>query len=131
VKIDRNNWRNITLINTDARKLSRRFLSENDIKSDFDFLIGELAFSVIPEWKKIMKVGVSLLKENGKIGLLDWYREKNDWLTKIVDYLAEAKTNRNTIELAKNLFNDFYVVDKFVFNNVYVGIGKNRKNLSK
>jgi len=130
-RIDRNNWRNITLINTDARKLSRRFLSENDIKSDFDFLIGELAFSVIPEWKKIMKVGVSLLKENGKIGLLDWYREKNDWLTKIVDYLAEAKTNRNTIELAKNLFNDFYVVDKFVFNNVYVGIGKNRKNLSK
>ena len=123
-KIDKNNWKNIKLINTDARKLSHKLLSDNAIKSDFNFLIGELAFSVIPEWENVMKIGTSLLNKNGKIGLLDWYREKNDCLTKIVDYLAEAETNRNTIQFAKSLFKEFYVVDKFILNNVYIGIGK-------
>ncbi len=38
-----------------------------------------------------MKTVASLLKKNGKFGLLDWYRKNNDWLIKTVDYLAEAK----------------------------------------
>ena len=125
-RIDKNNWKNIKLINTDARNLNRKFLMNNAIDSDFDILIGELAFSVIPEWKKIMTTSASLLKQNGKIGLLDWYRRKNDWLTKIVDYLAEAETNRNTVEFAGKLFNEFVVTDKFYFNNVFIGIGENR-----
>ena len=125
-RIDKNNWGNIKLINTDARNLSRKYLMNNAIEPDFDVLIGELAFSVIPEWKNVMRMATSLLKENAKIGLLDWYRKKNDWLTKIVDYLAEAKTNRNTVEFAGKLFNEFAVTDKFFFNNVFIGIGKNR-----
>ena len=71
-----------------------------------------------------MKTATTLLKENAKIGLLDWYRENNDWLTKIVDYLAEAETNRDTIGFAKKLFIEFTVVEKFFFNNVYIAIGK-------
>lgn len=125
-RIDKNNWGNIKLINTDARNLSRKYLMNNAIEPDFDVLIGELAFSVIPEWKKVLTTSTSLLKQNGKIGLLDWYRKKNDWLTKIVDYLAEAETNRNTIEFTEKLFIEFAVTDKFFFNNVFIGIGKNR-----
>jgi len=123
-KINQNNWKNIKLLNIDAKDLSREYLENKKIKPDFDILIGELAFSVIPEWKSIMKTGGSLLKENGKIGLLDWYRKKNDWLTKIVDYLAEAEISRNTIEFAKKTFTNFVVKDKFFYNNVYIGIGK-------
>lgn len=125
-RINKNNWKNIKLINTDARNLSSKYLVNNAIKPDFDILIGELAFSVIPEWKNVMKTGTSLLKENAKIGLLDWYRKKNNWLTVMVDYLAEAETNRNTIEFTENLFTEFVVTDKFFFNNVYIGVGKNR-----
>lgn len=75
-------------------------------------------------WKNIMKTVASLLKKNGKFGLLDWYRKNNDWLIKTVDYLAEAKTNRDTIAFAKEIFNEFNVVNHFLFNNVYVGVGK-------
>jgi ubiquinone/menaquinone biosynthesis C-methylase UbiE len=125
-RIDKNNWKNIKLINVDVENLSRKYLMNIHIQSDFDILIGELAFSVIPQWKNVMKTSASLLKENGKIGLLDWYRKNNDWLTKIVDYLAKAETNRNTIEFAQKLFVEFSVTDKFFFNNIYVGIGKKK-----
>ena len=126
-RIKKNNWKNIKLINADARDLNRKFLLDKDINADFDILIGELAFSVIPDWKKVMKTSASLLKENAKIGLLDWYREKNDWLTRIVDYLAEAETNRNTIKYAEKIFSEFSVKDKFFFNNVYIGTGEKYK----
>ncbi len=122
-RINKNNWDNIKLINIDARNLSSKYLLNNDVKSDFDILIGELAFSVIPDWKNVMKTATSLLRKNARIGLLDWYRRRNDWLTRVVDYLAEAETNRNTIGFAKDIFAEFTVMDKFLFNNVYVGIG--------
>lgn len=128
-RIKKNNWKNIKLINIDARDLSQEYLVSNGIKFDFDIIIGELAFSVIPDWQNVMKTTNSLLKKDGKIGLLDWYREKNDWLTKFVDFLAEAETNRNTIEFAEKIFANFSIVKKFIFNNVYVGIGyKMNKN---
>ncbi len=113
-------------MNIDVRDLNSKSLFDNNIKTDFDILIGELAFSVIPDWKNVMKKGTSLLKKNARIGLLDWYRKKNDCLTKIVDFLAEAETNRNTIEYAKKTFSEFSIKDKFLFNNVYVGIGKKK-----
>jgi len=55
--------------------------------------------------------------------------KKNDWLTKFVDFLAEAETNRNTIEFAEKIFANFSIVKKFIFNNVYVELGyKTNKN---
>ncbi len=128
-RIKKNNWKNIKLINIDARDLSQEYLVNNGIKFDFDIIIGELAFSVIPDWKNVLNTANLLLKKDGKIGLLDWYREKNDWLTKFVDFLAEAETNRNTIEFAEKIFANFSIVKKLIFNNVYVGIGyKMNKN---
>ncbi len=123
-RIKRNNWENIKLINIDVRDLRGEYLQANNINPDFDVIVGELAFSVIPDWENVMKKAVSLLKVGGKMGVLDWYREKKDWLTKIVDYLAEAETNRNIIEFAKKIFDEFTVEAKFIFNNVFVGIGK-------
>ncbi len=71
-----------------------------------------------------MGTAFSLLKNDGQIGLLDWYRREYDWLTKLVNYLAEAETNRDTITVAKRIFSKFTVVKKFIFDNVYVGIGR-------
>ena len=121
-RIDKNNWNNITLINLDVRELNSEYLLNRNIASYFDILIAELAFSVIPDWKNVMKRLASLIKRNGRIGLLDWYRNKKDWLTRIVDYLAKAETSRDTIGFAEKIFAKFTVIDKFLFNNVYVGI---------
>ncbi len=126
-KIKKHNWPNIRLINMDARDLNSEYLLEKNIKPSFDVILAELAFSVIPDWEKVMKSSASLLSENGEFGLLDWYRSKNNWLTKLVDYLAKAETTRDTISLAREIFTEFTVIKKFLFNNVYVAIGKRQK----
>ena len=125
-RIAKNKWKNIILLNADARDIDKRYFENAGINTDFDIVIAELAFTVIPEWKKVMNVMNSLMKENGKIGILDWYREKNDWLTKIVDFLAKAETNRNIIEYASKLFDDFTVTGTFLFGNVFTATGKKK-----
>lgn len=122
-RIKKNGWKNIKLIQEDARKIDADYLRGENIEVDFDFVIGELAFSVIPEWKKVMKTSISLLNDNGKIGLLDWYRKNNDIITKIVDYLAEAETTRNTIEFARASTKEFRIIKQYFFKSVYIGVG--------
>jgi len=121
--VDANNFGNVKLLNMDARDLNIENLSKNNIISDFDIIIGELAFSVIPNWQTVMENSYLLLKENGKIGLLDWYREKNDFLTRIINFLAEADITRDTARAAEKIFTKFSVIERFIFNNVYIGIG--------
>jgi len=129
-RINKHHWKNIQLLQMDARDLSRKYLLNKNIDQDFDILIGELAFSVIPDWENVMKTSALLLKDEGRTGLMDWYRNQNDWLTKTVDFLAKAETGRNTMAYAQEIFDDFTVTDKFWFGNVYVGVGS-RKNTQK
>lgn len=119
-RVKKNKWNNIKLIQKDAREINNDFLKKENINSNFDAIIGELAFSVIPEWENVMNSSISMLKKNGKLGLLDWYRKKNDLLTKTIDYFAEAETTRNTIDYAKNLLGNIEVKDRYFFNNIYV-----------
>lgn len=121
-KIIKNNWTNINLIKLDAREFNKEFFEEQKIKTNFDIVLGELAFSVIPNWKKVMNISVSLLNKNGKIGLLDWYRKNNDILIRIIDFLAEAETTRNTIDYANKIMK-IYKIEHFFFKSVYVAIG--------
>ncbi len=118
-----NHWKNIQFIQMDARELSKGYFDEKGIHSQFEVVLGELAFSVIPEWKEIMKNSVTLLKNGGKLGLLDWYRPKNDVITKIVNYFANAETTRDTESYAKSLVTEYKPIDKFFFQSVYIGKG--------
>jgi len=121
--LQKNQWKNIQLIQMDARELSKEYFNKKGIHSQFDIVLGELAFSVIPEWKEIMKNSVALLKSGGRIGLLDWYRPKHDVLTKIINYFANAETTRETESYAKSLVSEYKPIYKFFFQNVYVSKG--------
>ncbi len=125
-RIDKNEWSNIKLIEADAREINKKFFQRNNIQCNFDFVIGELAFSVIPEWKKVMKTSISLLNETGKIGLLDWFRPEKDLLTKITNLLAEAETTRNTIDYAEHLTANFKIIKKYFFKSIYVAVGNKK-----
>ena len=122
-KVRNNHWENIQLIQMDARELSKEYFIEKGIQDQFEVVLGELAFSVIPEWEKIMKNSVALLKNGGKIGLLDWYRPKNDVMTKMVNYFANSEITRDTESYAKSLVAEYKPIYKFFFQSVYVGKG--------
>ncbi len=123
-RIDKHKWQNIRLIHADARQINKAFFEKLGIKTDFDIVIGELAFSVIPDWKKVMKTSISLLKHTGKIGLLDWQRTKNDILTKIVNGIAQAETTRQTTVYAQSLLKKFNVNSYFFFKSIYIATGE-------
>ena len=121
-RILKNKWKNIKLIHKDIRDINEGFLKKESIRSNFDVIIGELAFSVIPDWKNVMDTSISMLKKGGKIGLLDWYRQKNDLITKIVDYLAEAKTTRKTLNYAEKIFENVEIKGKYFLKNIYIAV---------
>ncbi len=122
--IGRNGWDNIRLLQMDARDLSAGYLDSKGIAPGFDIVIGELAFSVIPDWEKVMRTACSLLRKGARFGLLDWHRGRHDWLTKAVNLLADARIERDTAGAAKRLCGDFAVVGKFLSGNIYIGIGR-------
>jgi len=122
-RIQKHHWENIKLIKADVRELSPEFLNRKGIKTDFDIILGELAFSVIPDWKKVMKTSVILLNKTGKLGILDWYRPHKDLLTRIVNGLAQANTNRNTPEYAAQLTKHFEIIKTYFFKSVYIATG--------
>jgi len=123
-RIVKNNWKNIILIHKDVRKLNVEFFENENININFDIVLGELAFSVIPDWKKVINTSRTLLKEHGKIGLLDWHREQNDLITKTVDYFAESEIRRETLNYTATLFEKFEIKEKYFFDNIYVAIGE-------
>lgn len=94
-KIWKQRWTNIHLINDDARNLSveliKNHLGETIV---IDHAIGELAFSVIPDWRSVMKSALELIKENGKFGILDGYRSKKDWANAALNALPQSDISR-------------------------------------
>jgi len=65
---------------------------------EFDKVIGELAFSVIPDWEKVVDKSIELLKEDGKIGVLDGYRNQKDWFSRLLNFFPKSDVSRNISE---------------------------------
>lgn len=126
-QIVKNGWTNIRLFHMDASELSKEALEKRGIESDFDVVLGELAFTVIPQWKGVMEAGVTQLKQGGRLGLLDWYRTKRDLITIVVNYFAEAETTRKTLEFASELTMNSSTVSLSFFDSVFVWTGVKRQ----
>ncbi len=124
-RIEKHGWKNITLLKADARNISREFFEQRHIKTNFDVVLGELAFTVIPEWKKVMRNSVELLHENGKLGILDWYRPKNDLLGRLVNFFAHSDLTRNVAGYAGKL-TDFRIIKTYFFGNIFIGAGRKK-----
>ncbi len=93
--IEKNNWKNITLFQADARELTPDFVSQK-IKSEpcFDRIICVLGLSVIPDWEVVLDRMFDLLKDDGKIVIVDVFAEKRDFNTWLVEKIAKADLNR-------------------------------------
>lgn len=104
-----NNWTNIDLINANA-ELINNDLIENQIgeKLEFDYVVAELAFSVIPNWKMSIRKSIELLKKNGKIGVLDGFREQNDLINRILNFLPKSDISRNISEHINELTENYW-----------------------
>lgn len=124
-KIDKNAWTNIRLIHEDARNLSPQFITDQlQDKRPFDHVIGELSFSVMPDWKYIMRRAIDLLKAEGRLGVLDGYRAKRDILNGILNTLPRSDISRPISQYAQSLTKN-YTSETFGFTQIiFVGVGQ-------
>ncbi len=94
-RVKKNQWSNVHLFRADARLLSNRTISQHttDIVS-LDRIICVLGLSVIHDWECVMDNLLGLLKEGGKIVIVDVYAETRDVNTWLVEKVARADLNR-------------------------------------
>ena len=121
-KIRRHNWKNIALIQADASKMDKNLFRLHGVPEEYDVVIGELAFSVIPQWKEALSRAVDVLKSGGRLGLLDWYCPRKNLIAKIVDFLACSDCTRPVVTEARKLLGNLQIVRRYFGGYVYVAI---------
>ncbi len=133
INIDKNNWKNITLFQADARELTPSYLKTQTIKDlRFDRIICALGLSVIPDWEQVLDKMLELLKENGKIVIVDVFAEKRNFNTWLVEKFARADLNRKiwqTLETKTSNFHYEYlpVKESKVGGKLFVAAGVKNK----
>lgn len=96
------------MFQADARKLTPDFIKKQINKEQlFDRIICVLGLSVIPDWNNVLDKLLLLLKENGKIVIVDVFAEKRDFNTWLVEKLARADLNRKIWQTLKEKTNNF------------------------
>lgn len=127
--IDKNNWTNINLFQADARELTPDYIQKKTNKDlTFDRIICVLGLSVIPNWENVLDKMLALLKENGKIVIVDVFAEKRDFNTWLVEKFARADLNRKiwqTLEKKTRNFHHEYlpVKERKVGGKLFVAVG--------
>ncbi len=134
--IKKNDWNDIALFQADARELTPDFI-KTKINKDlrFDRIICVLGLSVIPDWENVLNKMLDILKENGRIVIVDVFAEKRNYNTWLVEKFARADLNRKiwqTLEIKTDEFSHEYlpVKENKVGGKLFVASGL-KKNTSK
>lgn len=128
--IEKNNWESIHLFQADARELSPSFVNQKINKElGFDRVICALGLSVIPEWEDVLDKMLTLLKESGRIVIVDVFAEKRSLNTWLVEKFARADLNRKIWQTLEKKTNDFHheylpVKESKVGGKLFVATGK-------
>ncbi len=130
--IEKNNWTNITLFQADARDLTPEFIKKQNIRhQDFDRIICVLGLSVIPDWNEVLDKLLSLLKDGGKIVVVDVFAEKRNFNTWLVEKVARADLDRKIWQTLKEKTDNFEyeylpVKERKVGGKLFAAVGHKR-----
>lgn len=70
-KIDRAGWRHVTLVETDARMITRELLEIQSV----DAVLSMLGMTVIPDWESVFERTYDLLRPGGRYVIMDLFLE--------------------------------------------------------
>ena len=95
-------WRNVHLLQLDARKLTRNYLDAITGHSTvIDSIICTLGFSVFPDWQAVFERSFDLLERSGSYCVMDIFNDKVTFRTQIVSILANSDNSRRVWEPLK------------------------------
>ncbi|MDB2438939.1 methyltransferase domain-containing protein [Hellea sp.] len=130
-KISKHGWQNVHLLHADARELSAELLKDH-LGQDMtiDHAVGELSFSVMPDWRLVMENALGLIKDGGKFGVLDGYRAKKDWINSALNFLPQSNISRPISDYLCELTQECRVQTFGRYKIIFVAIGTKAQNLS-
>lgn len=123
-KVVKNGWQNVHLIHADARTLSAELIEEHiGQEISIDHAVGELAFSVMPNWQSVMENSLNLIKDGGKFGVLDGYRPKKDWINSALNALPQSDISRPISDYLAKLTQDCSVENFGQTKILFIAVG--------
>ena len=107
-KVDHQSWRNVHLLQLDARKLTRNDLEALTGSSIIiDSIICTLGFSVFPDWQAVFERSFDLLESGGRYCVMDLFNDKVTLRTRIVNILANSDNSRRVWEPLEKICGDY------------------------
>jgi len=107
-KVDHQTWRNVHLLQLDARKLTHRdweALTGSSVL--IDSIICTLGFSVFPDWQAVFERSFDLLESGGRYCIMDIFNDKITLRTRIVRILANSDNSRRVWGPLKKISRDY------------------------
>lgn len=104
----KNSWNDITLFQADARELNHAYIYMKTYQRPaFDCILCVLGLSVIPDWEMVLDNLLHLLKDKGKIVIVDVFAEKRTFNTWLVEKIAMADLKREIWQRLEDKTDDF------------------------
>lgn len=131
--MNKNQWERITVFHSDAETISKDHIQNQTGKNlSFDRVLCVLGLSVIPNWNEALTNMLGLLKNGGKIVVVDVFAEQRNFSTWLVEKIAKANVRREIWQTLKESTLDFYheylpVKESKVGGKLFIAVGT--KNL--
>lgn len=132
--IDQHGWKNVYLLQKDARQLNLNDFSQLTGRSiQVDRILCTLGLSVFPAWQDVFERSFDLLTVSGRYCVMDLFNESKTFDTKLVNFLANSEIARRIWEPLQARADD-YIEEKLPLmhhGNDLVVIASGRKPQSE
>ncbi|MDP5276439.1 class I SAM-dependent methyltransferase [Chengkuizengella axinellae] len=131
-KIINNQWNNIRLIHADAKQLSyedlRKKLPSTTSLNKIDCVICDLGLTAIENWQVVIDNMLNVVKDNGRIVIMDWYMEELTFRGKFVNWIGKSDITRPTWKYFKKHVDHFELDHNYNRGGVFVASGNKKIN---
>lgn len=90
-RVARHDWRNVHLVQADARQLDANLLKERSGIESVDRVLCTLGFSVFPDYRDVFDRSYEVLKPGGRYCIMDWHVEKRTPFARFLELVARGE----------------------------------------
>jgi demethylmenaquinone methyltransferase/2-methoxy-6-polyprenyl-1,4-benzoquinol methylase len=106
--VDRHGWKNVYLLQKDARQLDLQSLDSLTGRSvQINRILCTLGLSVFPAWQDVFERSFDLLASDGRYCVMDLFNQNNTFQTRLVNFLANSEISRRIWEPLQERCDDY------------------------
>lgn len=118
--IHKKGYTNFEIIKKDVTTLNESWRESILNNEKFDLILCDLGLSGFPNWKDVIKNLYSLLKEDGKLVIFDFYIEEDTFRSKYIKFFGKGEVNRNIPKYVLSIYSDVTINQSFKNGDMFV-----------